>query len=189
MGQKWTESSLAWSPQGSWMITHFAANAKFPYAWVPMPKGPSGNRATMLNGLADSIWVGSKNKEEAWKWVKYLGSADCQNVVASYGVVFPAIKGLAEKAIEVQKGKGVNSSAFLEMAQSTTFLAPTTTWCDGGGTYTVVEGDTPSGVAKKLDLSLEALYVANSGIPGTVGAYVVLDIADPPACCCPDWHS
>lgn len=115
---------VAMLPQGSWMITHFAANAKFPYAWVPMPKGPSGNRATMLNGLADSIWVGSKNKEEAWKWVKYLGSADCQNVVASYGVVFPAIKGLAEKAIEVQKGKGVNSSAFLEMAQSTTFLAP-----------------------------------------------------------------
>ena len=39
-------------------------------------------------------------------------------------MVFPAIKGLAEKAIEVQKGKGVNSSAFLEMAKSTTFLAP-----------------------------------------------------------------
>ena len=115
---------VAMLPQGSWMITHFAANAKFPYAWVPMPKGPTGNRATMLNGLADSIWVGSKNKEESWKWVKYLGSADCQSVVASYGVVFPAIKGLAEKAIEVQKSKGVNSSAFLEMAQSTTFLAP-----------------------------------------------------------------
>ena len=115
---------VAMLPQGSWMITHFAANAKFPYAWVPMPKGPNGTRASMLNGLADSIWVGSKNKEEAWKWVKYLGSPDCQNVVASYGVVFPAVKGLAEKAIEVQKGKGVNSSAFLDMANSTTFPAP-----------------------------------------------------------------
>ena len=115
---------VAMLPLGSWMITHFAANAKFPYAWVPMPKGPKGTRASMLNGLADSIWVGSKNKEEAWKWVKYLGSPDCQNVVASYGVVFPAVKGLAEKAIEVQKGKGVNSSAFLDMANSTTFPAP-----------------------------------------------------------------
>ena len=115
---------VAMLPQGSWMITHFAANAKFPYAWVPMPKGPTGSRATMLNGLADSIWVGSKNKEEAWQWVKYLGSSDCQSVVASYGVVFPAIKGLAEKAVEVQKGKGVNSAAFLEMAKSNTFLAP-----------------------------------------------------------------
>jgi len=111
-------------PNGSWMITHFAANAKFPYAWIPLPKGPSGKRASMFNGLADSIWVGSKNKEQAWKWVKYLGSTDCQSVVASQGVVFPAIKGLPEKAIEVQKGKGVNSNAFLDMAKSQTFLAP-----------------------------------------------------------------
>ena len=27
-------------PNGSLMITHFAANAKFPYAWIPLPKGP-----------------------------------------------------------------------------------------------------------------------------------------------------
>ncbi|MEO8154327.1 MAG: sugar ABC transporter substrate-binding protein [Rhizobacter sp.] len=111
-------------PQGSWMITYFKDNAKFEHAWVPLPIGPTGTRATMFNGLADSIWVGSKVKEEAWKWVKYLGSADCQSVVASYGVVFPAIKGQAEKAIAVQKAKGVDSSAFLIMAKAKTFLAP-----------------------------------------------------------------
>lgn len=111
-------------PQGSWMITHFKTNAKFDHAWVPLPTGPAGTRATMFNGLADSIWAGSKVKEESWKWVKYLGSADCQGTVASYGVVFPAIKGMAEKAIEVQKGKGVDSSAFLTMAKSKTYLPP-----------------------------------------------------------------
>lgn len=111
-------------PQGSWMITYFKDNAKFDNAWVPLPTGPSGTRATMLNGLADSIWVGSKVQAEAWKWVKYLGSADCQSVVAGYGVVFPAIKGMAEKAMEVQKTKGVDSSAFLTMAKSKTYLPP-----------------------------------------------------------------
>jgi multiple sugar transport system substrate-binding protein len=111
-------------PQGSWMITYFRDNAKFEHAWVPLPPGPAGTRATMFNGLADSIWAGSKVKEEAWKWVKYLGSADCQGVVASYGVVFPAIKGMAERAIEAQQKKGVDSSAFLTMAQSRTFLTP-----------------------------------------------------------------
>jgi len=111
-------------PQGSWMITYFRDNAKFEHAWIPLPTGPSGKRATMFNGLADSIWVGSKNKEEAWQWVKYLGSADCQNVVAGYGVVFPAVKGMAAKAVAVQKQKGVDSSAFLTMAQSNVFLAP-----------------------------------------------------------------
>jgi multiple sugar transport system substrate-binding protein len=111
-------------PQGSWMITHFASNAKFPYAWVPLPKGPIGQRATMFNGLADSIWVGSKHKEEAWKWVKFLGSAACQDIVATAGVVFPAVKGMPEKAIAAQKAKGVDSSAFLEMTKGKTFLAP-----------------------------------------------------------------
>ncbi len=111
-------------PQGSWMISYFAGNAKFDHAWVPLPKGPTGKRATMFNGLADSIWAGSKVKEEAWKWVKYLGSADCQNTVASYGVVFPAVKGTAEKAIEAQKKKGVDSSAFMAMTKEQTFLAP-----------------------------------------------------------------
>jgi multiple sugar transport system substrate-binding protein len=111
-------------PQGSWMITYFRQNAKFPTAWVPLPVGPAGTRATMLNGLADSIWVGSKVKDQAWQWVKYMGSAECQNVVAAHGVVFPAIKGMAERAVDVQKAGGVDSSAFLTMAKSKTFPPP-----------------------------------------------------------------
>lgn len=111
-------------PEGSWMITHFATNTKFPYAWVPLPKGPTGQRATMFNGLADSIWVGSKNKEEAWKWVKYLGSDACQSVVAKAGVVFPAVKGLPDQVMAVHKSKNIDASAFLEMAKGKTFLAP-----------------------------------------------------------------
>lgn len=111
-------------PQGSWMITYFAGNAKFEHAWVPLPKGPNGRRATMFNGLADSIWAGSKVKDDAWKWVKYLASADCQQVVAGHGVVFPAINGMAEKAVEAQKKKGVDASAFLAMSKEQTFLAP-----------------------------------------------------------------
>ncbi|WP_111637608.1 ABC transporter substrate-binding protein [Marinomonas shanghaiensis] len=111
-------------PQGSWMITYFDNNVKNKYHWIPLPKGPSGKRATMFNGLADSIWSGSKHKEEAWQWVKYLGSADCQSVVASKGVVFPAIKGMAEKAVGAQMQRNIDSSAFLTMSQSETYLPP-----------------------------------------------------------------
>lgn len=112
-------------PQGSWMITYFAANARFENAWVPLPRGPSGRRATMLNGVADSIWIGSKVKEDAWKWVKYLASVECQGVVAGYGVTFPAIRGMPEKAVAAVKLKtGVDASAFLLMAQEQTFLTP-----------------------------------------------------------------
>jgi multiple sugar transport system substrate-binding protein len=111
-------------PQGSWMISYFAANAKFEHAWVPLPIGPSGQRASMLNGLADSIWVGSKVKEEAWKWVRYLGSAECQRKVADVGVVFPSVDGLADRTLAALRSKGVDASAFLLMSRSKTFPTP-----------------------------------------------------------------
>ncbi|EAR08783.1 ABC transporter substrate-binding protein [Reinekea blandensis] len=111
-------------PNGSWMINYFDNNVKGNYQWIPLPIGPTGQRATMFNGLADSIWTGSKHKEEAWQWVKYLGSADCQSVVAEKGVVFPAIDGMAEKTTQAHQARGIDSSAFLTMANANTFLAP-----------------------------------------------------------------
>jgi multiple sugar transport system substrate-binding protein len=148
-------------PQGSWMITYFKDNAKFDYAWVPLPTGPIGSRATMFNGLADSIWAGSKVKEEAWKWVKYLGSASCQSVVAGYGVVFPAVKGQAEHAIEVQKGKGIDSSAFITMAKSKTFLAPIAD--SGSEVNEVMKAALEAVLAGKSDAST-ALKAANTKV-------------------------
>lgn len=123
-GAMFAAGKVAMVPDGSWMIGYFATNAKFENTWVPMPIGPSGRRATMLNGLADSIWVGSKVKEDAWKWVKYLGSAECQRVVASYAVVFPALQSMAERVVDLHKKKGVDASAFLDMAREQTFLTP-----------------------------------------------------------------
>ena len=81
----------------------------------------------MYNGLADSIWVGSKNKPAAAKWVEFLGSADCQDIVASKAVVFPAVTTSTEKAIAAFKAKGVDVSAFTNhVKDKTTFLFPIT---------------------------------------------------------------
>jgi multiple sugar transport system substrate-binding protein len=110
--------------EGSWMIDYFARAAKFQYAWLPLPRGPSGQRATMRNSLADSIWVGSRVKDEAWKWVRYMASPDCQRVVAGYGVVFPSIEGLPAQSVAAQRKRGIDSSAFLQMSREHTFLTP-----------------------------------------------------------------
>jgi multiple sugar transport system substrate-binding protein len=115
---------VAMVPEGSWMITFFAGNAKFRNTWVPMPVGPIGKRATMLNGLSDAMWVGSKVKEEAWQWIKYLASPDCQRVVARSGVTFPAVHGMAEIVLDVHRKNGVDASAFLTMSREHTFLMP-----------------------------------------------------------------
>jgi multiple sugar transport system substrate-binding protein len=110
---------------GSWMINWYVDNAKFDKGFAPLPKGPNG-RKSMFNGLADSIWVGSKHKEEAWKWVKFLGSEEGQTIIAGYGVVFPAVRSAAEKAEQVMSKKGMDVSPFLEEAtdQHGTFLFP-----------------------------------------------------------------
>ena len=110
---------------GSWMINWYVDNAKFDKGFAPLPKGPEG-RKSMFNGLADSIWVGSKHKDEAWKWVKFLGSEEGQMIIAGYGVVFPAVQSAAKKAEEVMTKKGLDVSPFLEEATDPqgTFLFP-----------------------------------------------------------------
>jgi multiple sugar transport system substrate-binding protein len=80
----------------------------------------------MFNGLADSIYVGTKHQEEAWEWVKFLASPACENIVGEHAVVFPAIQSGVEKALEAHKKKGLDVSAFTKEAldPNGTFLFP-----------------------------------------------------------------
>ena len=95
------------------------------FGFAPLPIGPEG-RKSAINGLSDAIYAGSKHKDEAWKWVKYLASADCQNTVAATGVVFPAIKTASEKSAEVREKDGLNAQVFLDeqKAKDGTFIIP-----------------------------------------------------------------
>jgi multiple sugar transport system substrate-binding protein len=108
---------------GSWMVNWYASNAKFGVGYAVLPQGPNG-RATMFNGLADSIYSGSKHKEEAWKWVRYLGSASCQSVIAQRGVVFPALRQLDQMTVDAHAKQGIDTQAFLDMTRATTFQPP-----------------------------------------------------------------
>jgi multiple sugar transport system substrate-binding protein len=109
------------------MISSYKGNSKFEIGFAQLPVGPAG-RKTMFNGLADSIWVGSKKQKEAWQWLKYMGTAACQDVVGSFGVVFPAIPSAVNKALGAYKSKGLDVSAFTKqaLAKGTTFLFPIT---------------------------------------------------------------
>jgi multiple sugar transport system substrate-binding protein len=112
---------------GSWMINTMFGFKGVETALAPTPIGPSGKRASMYNGLADSIWVGSQNKPAAAKWVEYLGSPDCQNIVGEKGVVFPAIPSATDKAEAAFKAKNVDVTAFtVHIDEKTTFLFPIT---------------------------------------------------------------
>jgi multiple sugar transport system substrate-binding protein len=126
-GTLFTSGKVGMILDGSWTIGSYKANSSFDVGFAQLPIGPKG-RKTMFNGLADSIWVGSKKQKEAWQWLKYMGSAACQDVIGGYGVVFPAIPSAVNKALAAFKTKGLDVSAFTKqaLAKNTTFLFPIT---------------------------------------------------------------
>ncbi len=113
---------------GSWMINQMFGYKGINTGLAPVPTGPNGKRSSMYNGLADSVWVGSKNQPAAIKWVEYLGSAAAQDIVGASGVVFPAIPSGTDAAGKAFGAKNidVNSSFLVHIKDNTTFLFPIT---------------------------------------------------------------
>ncbi len=120
-------SSTAMYPMGSWEIGWIAGSATFDVGFAPLPAGPEGRRSP-INGLSDAIYSGTKHPEEAWQWVKFLASPDCANIVGDYGVVFPAIQTGVDRAIAAYESKGLDISAFTDIAATpgATYLLPIT---------------------------------------------------------------
>lgn len=118
---------------GSWEIGD-VLKSDFETAFAPVPVGPEG-RKSMFNGLADSIWVGSKHQEEAWQWVKFAASPACEEIVGSYAVVFPAIPSAVDIAVAKRLEQGVNVSAFSDLTKEpgATFLFPVTDYASQVG--------------------------------------------------------
>jgi multiple sugar transport system substrate-binding protein len=130
---------------GSWTIgTYAASGAKQQYAFAPLPEGPAG-RKTSINGLSDAVYAGTKHPEEAWAWVKYLGSAACQDVIGDKGVVFPAIRSGTEKALAAHKAAGRDVHVFIDEATAPggTFFLPIT---DHGNEVSQIVQDAVQGI-------------------------------------------
>ncbi|MBG0563801.1 ABC transporter substrate-binding protein [Actinoplanes aureus] len=147
---------------GSWTINTYLGDAKTKFAFAPLPAGPQG-RKTAINGLSDAIWAGTEHKDAAWKWVKFLGSADCQNIVGGNGVVFPAIKSASDKALEAHKSKGRDVQPFIDEAQAPngTFFLPITD--HGKEVSQIVQDAIQSSVLGQSD-SASALTKANEQV-------------------------
>ncbi|GAA3208743.1 sugar ABC transporter substrate-binding protein [Actinocorallia longicatena] len=116
---------------GSWMINTYLGSEKQKYAFAPLPTGPQG-RKSAFNGLADVIYAGTKHKDAAWKWVKFLGSTGCQNIVADKAVVFPAITTATDRALAAHTKAGRDVKLFVDEADAKdgTFLLPVSDYGD-----------------------------------------------------------
>lgn len=95
------------------------------YGFAPLPIGPEG-RKSAINGLSDAIYAGSPHQDEAWEWVKFLASSECQDIVGETGVVFPAIPSATAKAAEVREAQGLDAQVFIDEQEAPdgTFIIP-----------------------------------------------------------------
>jgi multiple sugar transport system substrate-binding protein len=125
MMESYGAGNYAMVTEGSWNTGAYIALSGVETSLAPTPVGPTGQRASMFNGLADSIWAGTDNPEGAWEWVRFLASPECQDIVASHAVVFPAIEQSTDLAQAAFAENGVDVSAFtVHVEEGTTFLAP-----------------------------------------------------------------
>ncbi|MFE0802159.1 ABC transporter substrate-binding protein [Streptomyces sp. NPDC058812] len=117
---------------GAWMLSTYAGFKDLDIATAVTPAGPTGKRATMMNGLADSVTKNARNKPGALKWVKYLASEECQRTVGGHGIVFPAAPDGTDAAVATYEKKGIDVTAFTRPVDDTkgfrTFTYPITNY-------------------------------------------------------------
>lgn len=150
---------------GSWMNGSYLGQDEVATKVAPTPVGPSGERASLFNGLSDGIWAGSKNQDAAWEWVKYLASADCQDVIGDAAVVFPAVKTSTAKAEAAFAAKGWDVTGFTEqVTDGTTKLLPIADhWSDVNDTMTAaiesyLKGSSDASALQAANEQVNALF-------------------------------
>ncbi|MBV8142907.1 MAG: extracellular solute-binding protein [Verrucomicrobia bacterium] len=142
---------------GSWLVHWFTKNCKFEIGFAPLPKGPLG-RKTVINGLADSIWIHSKHPEESWQWVKFLASPEAQMIVGGYGVVFPAIPEAAGISEKRMAERGADVSAFVDEAK------------EPGGTFFLPISEHASDIVRILRANLDGIFLEGADVETTLEA-------------------
>lgn len=147
---------------GSWMVSTFskltdANGKKLDIGIAPTPIGPTGKRASMFNGLADSITTLSKQPENAAKWVKFMSGEECQNIIGESGVVFPARPNGTKLAVAYNKNeRNLDVTPFTQqVAEKTTFLFPVTT--------------NAADITALMQPRLDAVYIGSSPVSSLTG--------------------
>lgn len=78
---------------GSWYARTYS-EALPNVAVVPLPK--QEKQASAIHGLANVIWSGSQNQCAALEWVKFLASAEAEQLLADTATVIPAMDGMQD---------------------------------------------------------------------------------------------
>lgn len=85
---------LAMIFDGSWRISDIDSSEiiKDKWDWAKLPSGKV-KRGNIINGLGNVMSAKGKNKEEAWLFLKFLGSQKAAEITAEMGAAIPAFNG------------------------------------------------------------------------------------------------
>lgn len=123
-----SSDSAAMVLDGSFMMSAYAKLDEKP-GTARIPSGPEGEAMSMMNGLADSVARETDNPEGAAQWAAFMGSEQCQQVVAEAGVVFPARKDATPQALEAFRAMGMDPDPYLAPVEDeNTFYFPVTNY-------------------------------------------------------------
>ena len=113
---------------GSWMISSFQTLKDIDLKVAPTPIGPSGQRSSPFNGLADSVTRFADDKDAAAAWVAFMVTDQCQLIIGDAGVVFPAREAGIQASLSTRQAAGLNVDAFtIHLAEGTTQTMAVTT--------------------------------------------------------------
>ncbi|WP_214408734.1 ABC transporter substrate-binding protein [Sphaerisporangium fuscum] len=134
---------------GSWMAKSYLDNKTLKLAVAPLPAGPQGRRSP-INGVSDAIYAGTKHKDEAWKWVKFVASAECQDLIAATTEVLPAIGTSSDKALAAHAAAGRDVKPFVDEAK------------DPQGTFLLPITDNADKIAEIMDNAISSVYLGKA---------------------------
>jgi multiple sugar transport system substrate-binding protein len=115
---------VAMHTNGNWALRSLYDQCNFTWQVAVLPKGPKGIRSTIVNGIGQSVYSQGKNKDAAWKLVKWFGGEKSQKILAETGTVFTSID-YWQDFINYWQGQERDIRAFLTMFQTADiFIAP-----------------------------------------------------------------
>lgn len=80
---------------------------------APLPKGKV--RGTVIHGLGNVVWSGSKNIAAAVEFAKFLGGEDAARILGESGIGLPAYKGMEDTWLSSLEG--INAQVFVDASE------------------------------------------------------------------------
>lgn len=108
---------------GPYSLSHISDGAEFDWGIAPIVGGPEG-KISVVHGVVAVGNADTENKEATVEVLRWLGSAEGQEPLATHGIAFPGAVDAQAAYVDYWAKEGVDVSVFIDSAQEPTAPAP-----------------------------------------------------------------